>query len=183
MTNMAQAIKPLEVYPHVALAMATSSTGATWGSSLSDSAGSTYAPGDIDLDDLESTFSFDDDFVIGPAAHAEELEDVDPAPADTGNEDEQAVTDGVEAAVQEAAGDDAAAADDDDLRPRPHPRRRRQRKKHAGSVTARLVVQRTCPHLLVVDAVNAVHMEDAMQDALQQIAATEPGKPSCLPRM
>ena len=150
---------------------------------MSDSAGTTTDPGDIDIDDLESTFSFDDDFVIGPAVQAEELDFFDLAPAGASEEDEQTVTDGIDTAVQEAAGDDAAAADDDDLRPRPHPRRRRQRKKHAGSVTARLVVQRTCPHLLVADAVNAVHMEDAMKDALQQIAATEPGKPSCLPRM
>ena len=95
MTKMAQAIKPLEVYPHVALAMATSSTGATWGSSLSDSAGSTFDPGDIDLDDLESTFSFDDDFVIGPADHAEELEFLGAAPPEAGEESEQAVTEAV----------------------------------------------------------------------------------------
>ena len=73
-------MKPLKVYPHAALALATS-TAATWGTasgrdSLPDGDSTTDAP-NTDLEDLESTFSFDDDYAIGPLVPSEPEEDKD----------------------------------------------------------------------------------------------------------
>ena len=65
---------PNEVYPHAALAHTVeTSDAATWGTAQSRVGESTTEPDPDDMDDLESMFSDDGDFTMGPIVPTEEV--------------------------------------------------------------------------------------------------------------
>ena len=176
-------MKPLKVYPHAALALATS-TAATWGTasgrdSLPDGDSTTDAP-NTDLEDLESTFSFDDDYAIGPLVPSELEEDKDTNEEAEQHESLKEEAEHYESLKEEATHEDA---DDEDVANKTTTQspRRHRRRRHYG-LTARFVAECVIP-MWCANAMSGqeLHMTDLDLNAMQQMqmestSAAEPGK-------
>ena len=187
--------RPFETYPHALLAMATS-TAATWGSA---SGREPHDDGDTTtdlaltdslsdlVDDVESNFSFDDDFAVGHSAPPDcevNWEVNDTEPIETLNE----ITNPDESVKEEAEYDD-----DEDTAKHTNRRRRRGRIRRLQQqrFTAKFVAEYVIP-IWCASAALEPHLTDLELNAMQQLqmesgnasaGVAEPGKTVVAPEV
>ena len=170
-TTGAELPEPLECLPHAALALAmATSTAATWGTASSLMGDSTAEPPEDefqDWDDLDSTFSVDDEFNIGspitddPEAENDEVK---------GQESEEEIKKDAEA---DLVGDEFEV-------PRKSPRRRRWRTPRRNPLgmagfTCHVLLPFWCA-MAATAGEETYHFENTDLEMLQQVAGPEPGK-------
>ena len=195
----------LKIYPHAALAQTVeTSDAATWGTASSSVGESTTEPDPDGLDDLESMFSDDGEFTVGPIAPMEELiHDTDtgeadeekdthvPDPQHPGSEPEGPTPEEVSGGRPSDSPEAVIVKDDiepdledqDDGRVRVRGYSRRRRRDRVPPLLARFLISRVLPAwcaMVATDAtanqVEGIHIESNQMEAMQQVAGPEPGK-------